>query len=143
MEARSGAVLFLDGFAATAAATVGNFDIEKAWAAIRAIAVPDADALRPKLPLLPTSPSADAREQRLGVWLYKALGLAIFTGAAALFIALPHLFFLWIFVVGFGFSVFNRGQINRASGKVATGRPTRGSRRPSTTGVSARGRMPF
>jgi DNA-binding helix-hairpin-helix protein with protein kinase domain len=108
MEGRSGAVLFLYGMAATVVRPVSNFDLEKAWAAIKAIAIPDVQSMRPKLPVFPTSPSAEARGQKQDTWQYKAGALAVFGVAAALFITVPQAFFFWFFIVAFGFSVWNK-----------------------------------
>jgi len=66
MEASSGAILFIASITGPAAVNLsiggGDFDVEKVWAAIRAIAIPDPQTLMAKLPPLPSEPSEEAKQ---------------------------------------------------------------------------------
>jgi DNA-binding helix-hairpin-helix protein with protein kinase domain len=114
MEHATGAVLFLSPLIASAARAVGldNFDVERAWAAIKAVVLPDPVTITPKLPAFSTEPSAEAKSAKSGKVKDKLLGLMVAGGAIALFTQAPQVWFIWIGALFFAWSVFNKNAVD-------------------------------
>jgi DNA-binding helix-hairpin-helix protein with protein kinase domain len=113
MEAASGAILFLPSFiaASVGAAHFGSFDVEKAWRAINAIAIPEAHNVTPQLPALPSIPSEQANEAN-GNNSGKAIGGVIaIIAIGGLFVA-PALAILWLIALVGAFLYFNKSGVD-------------------------------
>ncbi|MFZ2996034.1 protein kinase domain-containing protein [Sphingobium sp.] len=114
MEHATGAVLFLSPLIASAARTVGldNFDVERAWAAIKAVVLPDPATIAPKLTAFGTAPSAEAKSAKSGTIKDKMFGLVVAGGAIALFTQAPQVWFIWIGALIFAWSLFNKNAVD-------------------------------
>ena len=114
MERASGAILFLPPLFAAAAATIGigDFDVEKAWLAIKAVVIPESQNLVPKLPPLAATPSEEARTARDSGAFDKLIGAAIVLAAVGLFAVYPRAFIVWILVLLYGVSRFNKASFD-------------------------------
>lgn len=117
MEHATGAVLFLSPLIANAARAVGldNFDVERAWAAIKAVVLPDPATIMPKLPALGTEPSVEAKSAKGGKAKDKLLGLVVAGGAIALFTQAPQVWFIWIGALFFAWSLFNKDGVDASA----------------------------
>lgn len=98
MEGATGAVLFLSPIVAKAAAAVGigNFDVEKAWLAIKAVVLPDPNTVLPKLPSLKPDASAEAKTAKSGSLQHKLIGGGVAVAAIAAWTYAPDAFLFWI-----------------------------------------------
>lgn len=114
MEHATGAILFMSPMIMTAARAVGldNFDVEKAWAVIKAIVLPEPSSITPKLPVFGAEPSAEAKLAKGGKAKDKLLGAAIAAGAIALFTQAPQAWFIWIGALFFAWSLFNKNAVD-------------------------------
>jgi len=112
MEERSGAVLFISLFTVNIAHAPHNFDIEKAWAAIKAVAIPDIQSLRPKQPALPTRPSSEAEKAKNSGVGNKIFAIAIAILAVGLWIAVPAFFLVWLGAIVFALFRFNKTSVD-------------------------------
>lgn len=114
MERASGAILFLPPLAAAAAATigVGDFDIEKAWIAIKAVVIPESQNLVPKLPPLAANPSEEAVAAKGAGSSNKLIGAVIVLTAVVLFAAYPRGYILWILILLFGLGRFKQTPVD-------------------------------
>lgn len=114
MEHATGAVLFLSPLIASAARAVGldNFDVEKAWAEIKAVVLPDPATIQPKLPLFGTEPSIEAKSAKRGTVKDKLFALVIAGVAIALFAQAPQVWFIWIGALIFAWSLFNKNDVD-------------------------------
>lgn len=115
MQAATGAMLFVSQVVASGAAAIGlvNFDIEKAWAAIRSISLPDPNTILPKLPAaFRQSPSAEAQSAKGSGWKYKLLGLVVAAVAITCWVNMPGGFLLWVGALFFAFTQFGRSDVN-------------------------------
>lgn len=114
MQAATGAVLFVSTVVAAGAAAIGigNFDIEKAWTAIRSMALPDPNTVLPKLPTFSPSPSAEAASEKESGWKYKLLGVAIAAVAITCWINMPGGFLLWLGALIYAFAQSGKTDVN-------------------------------
>jgi DNA-binding helix-hairpin-helix protein with protein kinase domain len=114
MEHATGAVLFLSPLIASAARAAGldNFDIERAWAAIKAVVLPDPTTIMPKLPTLGKEPSAEAKSAKGGKARDKLFGLVVAGGAIALFTQAPQVWFIWIGALYYAWSLFSKDAVD-------------------------------
>jgi DNA-binding helix-hairpin-helix protein with protein kinase domain len=114
MEAASGAILFLPfvGGGVSRPIDLGAFDLEKAWAAIRAIVVPEAASVTPALPALPNTPSEEARKAQ--TWFNLTRGGGVIAGIAAIgaWAIDPSLGALWIAALVAAVSLYNSKRID-------------------------------
>jgi DNA-binding helix-hairpin-helix protein with protein kinase domain len=95
MEGRSGAVLFVSVFATPPAPNAIQFDVEKAWAGIRAATIPNLQNATPKLPPLPSAASEDAKNAK-GMSSNKALAIVMAVVIVGLWFAFPAGTVFWI-----------------------------------------------
>ena len=102
-------------------AGISDFDVEKLWAAIRVMTVPDPQTLLPKLPPLPLGPTEEAREEKLRIERAKKRVPAHKLGAAALFvtfvvlwIAVPAAAILWMMGLGYALYFWAKGGEGKA-----------------------------
>jgi DNA-binding helix-hairpin-helix protein with protein kinase domain len=114
MEGATGAVLFVSDIMGTiaAAAGVGNFDVEKAWAAIKAVVLPDPGTVTPKLPALAAQPSKEAHAAKTGNHKYKLFGAAVVVAAIAAWVNFPGGALLWIGALIFAFFQFGKSSFD-------------------------------
>lgn len=98
MEASSGAVLFLSSFATgtTSGVAPSNFNLEKAWAAIKSIVIPTDQYLRPQLPALPNEPSAEAKSAKGSVTLNRFMAGGLALAAMVLWASFPDAYLIAI-----------------------------------------------
>jgi DNA-binding helix-hairpin-helix protein with protein kinase domain len=98
MEHATGAVLFLSPVIIKAAAVIGiaNFDVEKAWNAIKNVVLPDPNIVTPKLSAFSFTPSADAKAAKRGGIAPKILGVTIAAAAVAAWVYFPNAWWLWV-----------------------------------------------
>jgi DNA-binding helix-hairpin-helix protein with protein kinase domain len=118
MEAASpGAVLFLPSSAQTSSAGVhsGAFDVERAWATIKAVVIPDGRHLLPKQLKPPADASQEARAAKSEPWLGRAFGAAVILGALGLFATYPAGSLFWFVMFGFGFFQMIRSSIDEGA----------------------------
>lgn len=117
MEGATGVVLFLSTIVAKAVAAVGpgNFDVEKAWAAIKSVVLPDPMAATPKLPLFRCDPSPEARAAKRGRWKNKAFGALVAAGAVAGWANAPNAMIVWIGALIFAWFQFGKDSVDRST----------------------------
>ena len=117
MEGATGVVLFLSTVVAKAAAAVGlgNFDVEKAWAVIKSVVLPDPMAATPKLPTFRCDPSPDARAAKRGSWKHKAFGAVVAAGAIAGWANAPDAIIVWIGALIFAWFQFGKDSVDRST----------------------------
>jgi DNA-binding helix-hairpin-helix protein with protein kinase domain len=114
MEGATGAVLFLSATVdrIEAATGVADFDIEKAWAAIKTVALPDPVVITPKLPSLSVGPSKKARETKAGSLERKLFGAVLAIAAIAAWFNIPDGALLWIGALIFAFFQFGKSAVD-------------------------------
>jgi DNA-binding helix-hairpin-helix protein with protein kinase domain len=117
MEHATGAILFLSPLIASAARAAGldNFDVERAWAAIKAVVLPDPATVMPKLPAFGVEPSAEAKSAKSGKVQDKLFGLVVAGGAIALFTQAPQVWFIWIGALIYAWSLFNKNGVDASA----------------------------
>jgi DNA-binding helix-hairpin-helix protein with protein kinase domain len=117
MEGATGAVLFLSPLIARAAAAVGvqNFDVEKAWLAIKAVVLPDPKTVTPKLPALKPEVSQEAKAAKGGSLKYKLIGLGIAAGAVTAWVNVPDGALLWVGALIFAFFQFGKTSVDQST----------------------------
>jgi DNA-binding helix-hairpin-helix protein with protein kinase domain len=117
LEAVSGAILFLPIFTGGAPRTfdLGNFDVERVWAAIRGITVPDAASLTPPLPALPNEPSAEARKLGRATMFAKSAGVGLGVAVVVCWIAVPALAIFWFMALIAALVIYNSKRTDTAS----------------------------
>jgi DNA-binding helix-hairpin-helix protein with protein kinase domain len=114
MEGATGAVLFLSATVGriAAAAGGGNFDVEKAWAAIKAVALPDPGIVVPKLSAFSVAPSMEARETKAGNLKHKLFGAAVAIAVIVAWVNIPGAALLWIAALIFAFFRFGKSSVH-------------------------------
>jgi DNA-binding helix-hairpin-helix protein with protein kinase domain len=110
MEASTGAVLFVSGVVAKAVSAVGlaNFDVERAWLAVKAIVLPDPNAVVPKLPSFRPNASVDAKAAKSGSLQHKLVGGGVALAAISAWAYMPDVWLLWMSALIFAFFQFRR-----------------------------------
>ncbi len=117
MEYNSGAVLFIAPLVISSATYTihPNMSIDKIWAEIEKISIPQVNYINPKLSTSPIiSPSHDAQQSissLQGVKIFSVVGIiaAVFAWVYA-----PTLFIIWIIAVIFCWSQFSNASINNS-----------------------------
>ncbi len=114
MEGATGVVLFLSSVAAkgATAAGVANFDVEKAWIAIKAIALPNPSMVTPKLARFTAEPSQEAKSAKSGSLKYRVLGFGVAAVAIAAWVNAPDGFLLWIGALIFAWFQFGKTAVD-------------------------------
>ncbi len=109
METLSGAMLFQPNFreAPATTANVAGFDVEKVWAAIRAIPIPAALSLSPPIPVSAPPPTQAALEAKRKRQFNRKLGGAIGAVALILWVVSPTYWILWLIGMILALFVFN------------------------------------
>ncbi|MET4133688.1 DNA-binding helix-hairpin-helix protein with protein kinase domain [Porphyrobacter sp. MBR-155] len=116
MEAATGAMLFISTVATVGKATVNlvNFNVDKAWAAIKAVVLPDPNTASPPVPTFNLDPSEDAKKAKSGKIGYKLLSGAAASGGVAGFAYFPDAFIVWLIAFGVAWSQFDKGGPDKA-----------------------------
>lgn len=114
MESATGVLLFVSTISARATATLGirNFDVERAWAAIKSVIVPDPNSVTPKLPVQKYEPSQEARSAKGSGLIYKLFGWGVGIAAIAAWMAMPKAALLWLGALIFALFQFGRSSID-------------------------------
>ncbi|MEI9429201.1 helix-hairpin-helix domain-containing protein [Mesorhizobium sp. Cs1299R1N3] len=109
MDNQFGTVLFPPVFRANAVspATVANFDLNRVWAAIEAVALPDPKTVIPQLPLQAATPSNAGNAAVSARFANRALGLLILGAAGGLVAFVPALWWIALGIAAFGLNRFN------------------------------------
>lgn len=101
-----GTVLFPPNYAARTASII-NFDIDRVWAEIEAVALPDPKKVIPQLPAISATASQAAKDAAMARRTKQGLGILAFGAAAFLLFYMPAVFYISIALAVFGFNRFN------------------------------------
>lgn len=107
IDNRFGTVLFPPNYTSATTGPVVNFDLDKVWAEIEYIVLPDPKTVVPKLSPVAATASNTAKNAVSAQRTNWGIGMAVFAAAGALVLYMPALFWISIGLAIFGFNRIN------------------------------------
>jgi DNA-binding helix-hairpin-helix protein with protein kinase domain len=107
MDNQFGTVVFPPTYSAPSPAALTNFDLDRIWAEIESIRLPDPKTIVPQLPASQPKPSAAAKDAVNARRMNQGLGIVAIGAGAFLLFYMPAIFYISIALAIFGFNRFN------------------------------------